>query len=118
MFCSICGKDCGDYQYCPYCGNEIVVSKSQKEHKESVWSVGQPCPNCGGTQFEKGKCLFCDTQLAEKHIEEQINDEKTQEDNSVTDYNAYFRRFNPDRLRAIKELRRDTGMSLVDAKRM
>lgn len=64
MFCSICGKDCGDYQYCPYCGNEIVVSKSQKEHKESVWSVGQPCPNCGGTQFEKGKCLFCDTQLS------------------------------------------------------
>ena len=62
MFCPNCGKDCGSAKFCPECGQKLQ-GKPEKEQKSSVWSVGMPCPHCGGTKLDGGCCAFCGAQL-------------------------------------------------------
>lgn len=59
MFCPNCGNDCGHAKFCIKCGTKV-----EREVKESYgWSVGLPCPHCGGTQLEGKNCAFCNAQL-------------------------------------------------------
>jgi len=69
MFCPNCGKDCGSAKFCPECGQKLQ-GKPEKEQKSSVWSVGMPCPHCGGTKLDGGCCAFCGAQLV---LNEEIN---------------------------------------------
>ena len=69
MFCPNCGKDCGSAKFCPECGQKLQ-GKPEKEQKSSVWSVGMPCPHCGGTRLDGGCCAFCGAQLV---LNEEIN---------------------------------------------
>ena len=64
MFCPNCGKDCGSAKFCPECGQKLQ-GKFEQEQKSPVWSVGMPCPHCGGTQLEGNHCAFCGAQLEE-----------------------------------------------------
>lgn len=57
MFCVKCGKDVGEFRFCPHCGTQVP------EVEAAAWSVGVACPHCGGTQLEGGSCAFCGAQL-------------------------------------------------------
>ena len=61
MFCSKCGKDCGEFRFCPHCGTQV----SQAEEAPASWSVGMACPHCGGVELEGDKCAFCGAVLKE-----------------------------------------------------
>ncbi len=60
MYCPNCGKDCGSAKFCIGCGTKLGGDAKQP----TAWTVGQPCPFCGGTQLEGDKCAFCGVQLA------------------------------------------------------
>ena len=62
MFCPNCGKDCGSAKFCPECGQKLQ-GKFEQEQKSPVWSVGMPCPHCGGTKLDGNNCAFCGAQL-------------------------------------------------------
>ena len=62
MFCHNCGKDCGDFKFCPHCGTQVKIDEAQTA-VEAVWAVGKPCPQCGGTEISNGRCAFCGVQL-------------------------------------------------------
>lgn len=78
MFCTNCGKDCGDFKFCPNCGTQ-VQSVADRESKQEAWSVGMPCPYCGGMEIKNGCCAFCGVKLQEKVIQKNENVEE-QED--------------------------------------
>ena len=58
MFCPNCGKDSGDFKFCPHCGTKIPAAEPS-----AAWSVGMPCPHCGGTKLDGKNCAFCGAQL-------------------------------------------------------
>ena len=70
MFCHNCGKDCGDFKFCPHCGTQVKIDEA-KTAVEAVWAVGKPCPQCGGTEVSNGRCAFCGVQLFEVERQEQ-----------------------------------------------
>lgn len=67
MFCVKCGKDAGQFRFCPHCGTQVP------EIEEPVWSVGMACPHCGGTKLEGNCCAFCGAQLI---VGEEENDQR------------------------------------------
>ncbi len=52
MICTKCGKDSGEFPFCPYCGEKM-------QNQSAVWRVGMPCPHCGGLELEGDRCAFC-----------------------------------------------------------
>jgi DNA-directed RNA polymerase subunit RPC12/RpoP len=69
MFCPKCGKDSGEFMFCPYCGTKIP----DEEVKTAVWSMGMACPHCGGTRLEGNNCAFCGAQLMVEIPEKEAN---------------------------------------------
>ena len=62
MFCPKCGKDAGEYKFCPHCGTAMPVLEA------AVWSVGMPCPHCGGTELVGDSCAFCGARLVTEQM--------------------------------------------------
>lgn len=71
MFCSKCGKDCGEFRFCPHCGTQV----SQAEEAPASWSVGMACPHCGGVELEGDKCAFCGAVLKMEQIKSAENED-------------------------------------------
>lgn len=61
MFCTNCGKDCGDSKFCSNCGTRIQ-NMEDKEVKQAA-ITGVICPHCGGMEFKDGCCAFCGVRL-------------------------------------------------------
>lgn len=55
------------------------------ELKAAVWSVGMPCPHCGGTKLEGKDCAFCGARLVE--------DEQETQDEPLDSYDIPYREF-------------------------
>ena len=113
MFCPNCGKDCADSKFCSMCGTKIPDTEAM----DAVWSVGMPCPHCGGTKLDGLNCAFCGSQLLLEPLQRFCR-EGTQErkNHGLSDINDYFDRYCPNRVAAIKALRANTGMGLIEAK--
>ena len=111
MFCPNCGQDCGDAKFCTGCGTQLQQATAQKLQK-NAWTVGTPCPYCGGVGLNGNCCAFCGVQL----LENTQNASQPPICPGECDLDAYFYRYKPNRLKAIKALRADTGMDLVEAK--
>lgn len=75
---------------CPYCDSRV-----------SPVPDNRVCPHCGGPL-----AAYCDA-MEEKHSKKES-----------PDLERYYRRYQPDRVRAIMALRIDTGMDPVSAKTM
>lgn len=58
MFCPNCENDCGTAKFCVKCGTKI-----DQAGNGTAWSVGMPCPYCGGTKLDGDNCAFCGAQL-------------------------------------------------------
>ncbi len=56
LICPKCGKDGGEFPFCPYCGEKM-------QNQSAVWRVGMPCPHCGGLELEGDRCAFCGATL-------------------------------------------------------
>ena len=116
MFCPNCGKDCADANFCPKCGTQLQQAVSPAV--QSVWQVGMPCPHCGGTKLDGNNCAFCGAQLlaniSAQHKSEDVEESFARE--KKPDLIEYFDKYNPNRVAAIKALRKHTGMGLVEAK--
>lgn len=82
MFCPNCGNDCGEAKFCVKCDTKI-----EQVEKNTVWSVGMPCPHCGGTQLEGNNCAFCGAQLLDPL--RQFGQVNTQEDSYEIPYGLY-----------------------------
>ena len=111
MFCPNCGKDCGSAKFCASCGTkvqQVVESKSQT----SEWKIGMPCPHCGGLRLNGNHCAFCGVQLLLNSFASDASFEKN------TNIEEYFDKYKTSRVKAIKALRKDTGMDLIHAKKM
>lgn len=67
------------------------------------------CPNCGGNELDGRFCAYCGTQLLEN---------AAVQDRGILDLNQYFDQYHPNRVKAVKALRRDTGMGLVESKNL
>lgn len=63
MFCHNCGKDCGEFRFCPYCGTQLQHKDNRQTDKKQA--AGMPCPSCGGTVVENGHCAFCGNPVAQ-----------------------------------------------------
>ncbi|MBQ2384447.1 MAG: zinc ribbon domain-containing protein [Oscillospiraceae bacterium] len=82
MFCVKCGEDVGKFRFCPHCGTAVP------EQEPEAWSVGMPCPNCGASEVEDGRCAFCGTVLAE----DRDDGEKTKKIPVERVYGFYYHR--------------------------
>ena len=109
MFCPNCGKDCGGANFCVVCGARIQQELTVKQEK-TIWSEGKSCPHCGGVGIEDGCCVYCGMRLLKKIQGQTVNGQNKR---SLEDY---YNQYRPSRIKAIKALRRDTGMGLVEAK--
>ena len=74
---------------CPYCDSRVRQVPDNR-----------CCPNCGGPL-----AAYC-------------NEEKKTDRPDEPDLESYYRRYRPDRIRAIMALRIDTGMDPMSAKTM
>ena len=75
MFCPNCGQDCGDARFCSGCGTQLQQAVAQ-DSKKTAWSVGTPCPYCGGVGLNGNCCAFCGVQL----ISEDTADQKAKKE--------------------------------------
>ena len=75
MFCPNCGQDCGDARFCTGCGTQLQQAVAQ-ESKKAAWTVGTPCPYCGGVGLNGNCCAFCGVQL----ISEDTAEKKTKKE--------------------------------------
>ena len=117
MFCPKCGNNCGDNRFCGHCGAQVQTVTEQKP-QQTAWSVGMACPHCGGTKLEGKNCAFCGAQLmADLELRDGNSGNKPLHHGNV-DLSDYFERYSPNRANAIKALRRDTGLGIVEAKSM
>lgn len=82
MFCPNCGKDCGSAKFCTGCGTKIEENAGHS----GAWSVGQPCPHCGGTKLDGDHCAFCGAQLVVAGSEENV----CQEDSYEIPYRKFY----------------------------
>lgn len=87
MFCPNCGKDCQDARFCTPCGTNLQNDESLQAH-QTAWSVGMPCPHCGGTKLEGQNCAFCGAQLLDPLQQPQQTD--TQEDSYEFPVGSYM----------------------------
>ena len=115
MFCPKCGNNCGDNRFCGRCGAQVQTVSVQKP-QQPAWSVGMACPHCGGTKLDGNNCAFCGAQLMVASELQDSNRVNNAPHHGNADLNDYFERYAPNRVKAIKALRRDTGMGLVEAK--
>lgn len=59
MFCHNCGKDCGEFKFCPYCGVQVQQTQENGlkcEFCDSIIKIAPDsgvCPNCGGFLTEQ-----------------------------------------------------------------
>ena len=62
MFCPNCGRNCGTDRFCGSCGTTLQLP-SAEACKPAAWTVGMPCPHCGGTKLDGNHCAYCGAQL-------------------------------------------------------
>ena len=75
MFCPNCGQDCGDAKFCTGCGTQLKQATENKLQK-AAWTVGTPCPYCGGVGLNGNCCAFCGVQLiSEDTVEKETKKE-------------------------------------------
>ena len=111
MFCPNCGNDCGTAKFCVKCGTRI-----EQAEKSSVWSVGVPCPHCGGTQMEGSNCAFCGAQLI--LFDQDTGSQEKLPKKSLEEVNLreYYIKYASNRVAAIKKLHAETGIGIKKAK--
>ena len=112
MFCPNCGNDCVNAKFCIKCGTK--VDQEVKEAPE--WSGGSPCPHCGGTKLDGKNCAFCGAQLLASIGENPPRSRTKPVSISQVNLRSYYTEYYPNRPAAIKALRRDTQISLKEAK--
>jgi len=74
------------------------------------------CPNCGRDCANKGVCASCGYRVS-KVGAQNIGQVRTEVQKEHHDLMYYFEQYQPNRTAAIKALRKDTNMSLVEAKK-
>lgn len=75
------------------------------------------CPNCGKDCGDEGICSSCGHRVS-KMQERNIAQGTIEVENKTHDLICYFVQYQPNRTAAIKALRKDTNLSLVEAKKL